>query len=109
MQMVRLDEKTRTVWFQAQGREPGEDPYFRHCYRIGLDGKGYTPLTPVAGDHAVQLSPSGRYLVDTYSQPDVEPAVAAARRRREVRDDAREGGHLEAAGRPAGSRRCRSR
>ena len=76
MQMTRLDEKTRTVWFQAQGREKGEDPYFRHHYRIGLDGRGYTSLTPVVGDHAVQLSPSGRYLVDTYSQPDVEPAVA---------------------------------
>ena len=76
MQMVRLDEKTRTVWFQAQGRERGEDPYFRHYYRIGLDGTGYTPLTPIPGDHAVQLSPSGRYLIDTYSQPDVEPAVA---------------------------------
>ena len=76
MQLVRLDEKTRTIWFQAQGREKGEDPYFRHQYRIGLDGRGYTPLTPVVGDHSVQLSPSGRYLVDTYSQPDVEPAVA---------------------------------
>jgi dipeptidyl aminopeptidase/acylaminoacyl peptidase len=76
MQMVRLDEKTRTIWFQAQGRERGEDPYFRHSYRVGLDGAGYTPLTPVVGDHSVQLSPSGTYLVDTYSQPDVEPAVA---------------------------------
>src|SRR5450756_2369429 len=37
MQLLRLDEKTRTVWFQAQGRDPGEDPYFRHVYRIGLD------------------------------------------------------------------------
>ena len=76
MQMVRLDEKTRTVWYQAQGREKGEDPYFRHYYRIGLDGKSQAALTPVVGDHAVQLSPTGRYLVDTWSQPDVEPAVA---------------------------------
>ncbi len=41
MQIIRLDEKTRTLWFQAQGREKGEDPYFRHYYRIGLDGTGY--------------------------------------------------------------------
>jgi len=26
MQLTRLDEKTRTLWFQAQGREKGEDP-----------------------------------------------------------------------------------
>jgi len=76
MQIVRLDEKSRTVWFTAQGREKGEDPYFRHVYRIGLDGKNYVSLTPDAGDHTVQLSPSGRHLLDTYSQPDVPPVVA---------------------------------
>jgi dipeptidyl aminopeptidase/acylaminoacyl peptidase len=76
MQLLRLDEQGRTVWFQAQGREPGEDPYFRHAYRIGLDGKAYTSLTPLVSDHAVQISPSGRFLIDTYSQPDQEPAVA---------------------------------
>jgi dipeptidyl-peptidase-4 len=76
MEMIRLDEKTRTVWFQAQGREAGEDPYFRHYYRVGLDGKRYTSLTPITSDHSIQLSPSGRLLVDTYSQPDQEPAVA---------------------------------
>jgi len=75
MQLVRLDEKTRIMWFAAQGREKGEDPYFRHFYRIGLDGRNYTPLTPDTGDHSIQLSPSGRFLVDTYSQPDVPPAV----------------------------------
>ncbi len=75
MGLLRVDEKARTLWFQAQGREKGEDPYFGHAYRIGLDGTGLTPLTPVEGDHSVQLSPSGRYLVDTYSRPDVEPVV----------------------------------
>jgi dipeptidyl aminopeptidase/acylaminoacyl peptidase len=75
MQMARLDEKSRTIWFVAQGREKGEDPYFRHFYRIGMDGKNYASLTPDVGDHSVQLSPSGRYLIDTYSQPDVPPVV----------------------------------
>ena len=76
MQMLRLDEEARTVWFQGQGREPGEDPYFRHAYRIGLDGTGDTRLTPIVSDHTIQLSPSGRFVIDTYSQPDQEPAVA---------------------------------
>jgi dipeptidyl aminopeptidase/acylaminoacyl peptidase len=75
MQIVRLDEKSRTIWFQAQGREKREDPYFRHYYRIGLDGKNYVSLTPDVGDHSIQLSSSGRYLIDTYSQPDDPPAV----------------------------------
>jgi dipeptidyl aminopeptidase/acylaminoacyl peptidase len=76
MQIVRLDEAERVVWFGAQGRQAGEDPYFRHFYRVGLDGKNLVSLTPDVGNHAMQLSPSGRYLVDTYSQPDVPPQVA---------------------------------
>ncbi len=75
-QIARLDEKTRVVWYAANGRENGQDPYFAHFYRIGLDGKGpQVSLTPDNGDHAVQLSPNGRYLVDTYSTADVPPAV----------------------------------
>jgi dipeptidyl aminopeptidase/acylaminoacyl peptidase len=74
-QILKVDEKERILWFGAQGREPAEDPYFRHFYRIDLDGTGYVPLTPEVGNHAVQQSPSGRYLIDTYSQPDVPPVV----------------------------------
>ncbi|MDB4900486.1 MAG: peptidase dipeptidylpeptidase domain protein, partial [Gemmatimonadetes bacterium] len=32
-------------------------------------------LTPDDGDHDVQISPSGRWLIDTYSKPDVAPVV----------------------------------
>ncbi len=76
----RIDEKTRTIWYAANGREKGQDPYFAHYYKIGMDAvKGVAPvqvsLTPDVGDHAMQLSPSGKYLVDTYSSPDVPPVV----------------------------------
>jgi len=67
--LLRVDEQKRQLYFLADGREPG-NPYFTHFYRIGLDGKGLTLLTPEAGNHQVALSPSGRYFVDTYSQPD---------------------------------------
>jgi dipeptidyl aminopeptidase/acylaminoacyl peptidase len=74
-QIVRVDEKSRTIWFAAMGREKGQDPYFPHFYRVGLDGKNTVSLTPDDGDHAMQLSPSGRWLVDSYSKPDVPPVV----------------------------------
>ena len=74
-QIARVDEKARTLHFVAMGRERGQDPYFRHAYRIGLDGKGYVSLTPDDGDHVVQLSPSGTYLVDTYSTCERPPVV----------------------------------
>lgn len=75
-QIVRLDEKARTLWYMANGREPGQDPYFAHAYRIGLDGKGpQVSLTPDDGTHTIQLSPSGKYLVDTYSKADAPTVV----------------------------------
>ena len=74
-EITRVDEKTRTLWYAALGREPGQDPYFAHFYKSGLDGTRVRSLTPEDGTHAIQLSPSGRYLVDSYSKPDVPPVV----------------------------------
>jgi dipeptidyl-peptidase-4 len=73
--ITRIDEQTRTLWFGANGRQPGQDPYFQHFYRVGLDGKNLVSLTPDEGTHSIQLSPDGKYLVDTYSRPDVAPVV----------------------------------
>lgn len=72
-QVRRVDQKSRTIWFVGNARERGRDPYFRHFYRIGMDGKGLTLLTPENADHDIALSPSGQYFVDSYSTPDVPP------------------------------------
>jgi dipeptidyl aminopeptidase/acylaminoacyl peptidase len=77
-QLLRIDEKNRTLYFVGNARERGRDPYFRHFYRIGMDGKGLTLLTPEDADHDITLSPSGRYFVDTYSRPDV-PQISVLR------------------------------
>lgn len=74
-QIARVDDQARSIWFIANGRERGRDPYFRHLYRVGMDGKGMRLLTPDDGDHSVQVAPSGRYFVDTSSKPDVAPVV----------------------------------
>ncbi len=60
---------------QRTGREKGRDPYFQHYYRIGLNGRNLVLLTPEDAFHSIQLSPSGKYFVDTYSKPDVPPVV----------------------------------
>jgi dipeptidyl-peptidase 4 len=73
--IVKVDEASRTLWFEAMGREKGQDPYFRHYYRIGLDGKNLISLTPEIGDHDLQISPSGRTLVDTVSTCETPPVV----------------------------------
>jgi dipeptidyl aminopeptidase/acylaminoacyl peptidase len=71
LHVLRVDEKSRTVYFLAGGREKGRDPYFRHLYSVGLDGRGLSLLTPEDADHEVAFSPSGRYVIDSYSTPDV--------------------------------------
>lgn len=75
LQVLRVDEKARVIYFTGAGREAGRDPYFRHLYRVGFDGKQLQLLTPEDADHAVSLAPSGRYFVDSYSRPDVPPVT----------------------------------
>jgi Tol biopolymer transport system component/dienelactone hydrolase len=77
-QLLRLDEQKRELFFLGMGREKGADPYFRHFYRIGMDGKGLKRLTPEDADHDITLSPSGRYFVDSYSTAS-QPPVAVLR------------------------------
>jgi dipeptidyl-peptidase 4 len=71
--ITRIDEKARTIVYGALGREPGQDPYLRHFYRIGFDGKRVVSLTPDDGDHTIQLSPDGQRLIDTWSRADLPP------------------------------------
>jgi dipeptidyl aminopeptidase/acylaminoacyl peptidase len=68
-----IDEKARTIFFAANGREPGEDPYFDHFYRAGFDGGGLKLLDPGDGSHAALASDSGRYFVDNSSRVNCEP------------------------------------
>jgi dipeptidyl-peptidase 4 len=77
-QIRRVDERNRTLYFVGNGKERSRDPYFRHFYRIGMDGKGLTLLTPEDADHEITLPPSGQYFIDTYSRPEV-PQVSVAR------------------------------
>ncbi len=70
-QLTRVDEANRMLYFQGVGRERGRDPYFRHFYRVSMDGKSAQLLTPEDADHTVSLSLSGKYFVDNYSKPDV--------------------------------------
>jgi dipeptidyl aminopeptidase/acylaminoacyl peptidase len=73
--IIKIDDSSRTIFFEANGREPGRDPYFAHFYRIGFDGKGLTLLTPEDGNHQVSITPDGKYFVDSYSKMDVAPVT----------------------------------
>jgi dipeptidyl aminopeptidase/acylaminoacyl peptidase len=74
-QLLHVDEKERTLYFLAVGRENGRDPYFSHFYRVAFDGSNPELLTPEDGTHDVTLSRSGRYFIDSFSKPDVPPVT----------------------------------
>jgi dipeptidyl-peptidase 4 len=78
-EVMRVDERARTLHFTGVGREQGRDPYFQHLYRIGLDGRGLTLLTRENANHNISMSPDGQYFIDTYSTP-TEPPISVLRR-----------------------------
>ena len=80
-----VDEKGRTLVVMARGRDPQENPYFRHYYSVRLDGSHWTPLTPESGDHSIQVAPDGRYFIDTYSTPEKPPIVVLRHAKGRVR------------------------
>ena len=68
-----IDEKKGLVYFSACGMNKQEDPYLIHYYRIGLNGKGLTCLTPEEGNHGVVYSSDMKYLIDTWSTVTTPP------------------------------------
>jgi len=72
-QILSLDEKTRMLYFTANGHEHAEDPYYTHLYRANLDGTGLQSMTPGNFSHAFSSPDDGRYFEDTFSRVDTAP------------------------------------
>lgn len=73
--IVDVDEKMGLFWFRAVGREPGENPYYRHLYRIKMDGTKLTLMDPGNADHTTVLSPTKDFAVDVASRTDMPPVA----------------------------------
>jgi dipeptidyl aminopeptidase/acylaminoacyl peptidase len=69
----RIDEERRQIWFRASGRNPDQDPYFIHYYRVNFDGSRLVALTAGNGTHTIAYSPDEKYLIDSYSRVDQPP------------------------------------
>ncbi len=68
-----VDDKLRTIYFTAAGREKGEDPYYTHLYRVGFDGTGVKLLNGGDASHSAFVSESNRYFVTNSSRVDTVP------------------------------------
>ena len=68
-----LDEKTRTLYFTANGVNKKQDPYYAHTYKINLNGSGLRTLN--SGDYTsrTSMSDSNKYFVSNYSRVNTIP------------------------------------
>lgn len=74
-ELVKVDEAARTVYFTANGRENGENPYYEHLYKAGVNGGSVKPITDGNFFHKVSMSDDARFVVDNYSRVDTEPCA----------------------------------
>ncbi len=73
--IVGIDDEKRILYFTANGREPGEDPYYLHLYKVNLDGSGLTLLDGGNYDHQVSMADNHLYFVDNYSRVNTTPSL----------------------------------
>jgi dipeptidyl-peptidase-4 len=71
--ILGIDDKRRILYFSANGREPGEDPYFLHLYKVNFDGTGLTLLDPGDFDHAMNIDDDQQFFVDNFSRVNTTP------------------------------------
>jgi dipeptidyl aminopeptidase/acylaminoacyl peptidase len=72
LQVLRVDEENRRIYFTGAGREPG-DPYFQYFYSVHMDSGDVRLLTPDSATHTISLSPVGDHFVDSWSTPLIPP------------------------------------
>lgn len=71
--IVQVDEKARVLYFTANGREPKEDPYYQHLYRVNFDGSGLRLLNPGEFEHEVSMNDNKSFFVDNFSRVNTVP------------------------------------
>jgi dipeptidyl-peptidase 4 len=71
----RVDSDARQLWVRIGGFYPDQDPYQVHLARVNFDGSDLTLLTDGDGTHRWEWSPTGRFLIATFSRVDLPPVV----------------------------------
>ena len=77
-ELIYVDTDKREMYLYAYGREKGVDPYYKMAYRVSLDKSKIELLTPENASHTIRISPSGKYIIDSYSRVDL-PTVNVVR------------------------------
>lgn len=72
-EIVGIDRKTETIFFMANGREEGVNPYYEFLYSVKFDGTGLKLLSPGNATHKITMLGSNKYFVDNASRVDMAP------------------------------------
>jgi dipeptidyl aminopeptidase/acylaminoacyl peptidase len=73
---ARVDTSLRKLYFTANGREKGEDPYYEHLYSVSLDGGAVTLLNKGDFNHEININDAASYFVSNFSRVNTVPASA---------------------------------
>jgi len=69
----RVDENNRVVYFSGTGGESTDN----HFFKVGLDGTGLVKFTKEPGSHSCNVSPNGKYVIDTWSNINTPTTMVA--------------------------------
>lgn len=64
----------RTVYFDANGKEKNQDPYYDHLYSVSIDGGTPKLLNSGDFDHQAITNDANTYFVNNYSRVNTIPA-----------------------------------
>ncbi|MCQ2213827.1 MAG: prolyl oligopeptidase family serine peptidase [Bacteroidaceae bacterium] len=76
MDIVKIDEANRTVYFTANGYYPDEHPYYQHLFKVGFNGGTPKEITKGEFFHDPYVDDKAQYFVDNYSRVDCQPKTA---------------------------------
>lgn len=73
--IAAVDSIRSLAWIRGKGREPGENPYNQHTYRVNLVDASIVLLDPSDANHTSTVSKTSRFLFDLSSRADLENRV----------------------------------
>lgn len=76
MDIVKIDDAARTVYFTANGYNPDENPYYQHLYKVSFNGGTPKEITKGEFFHEPYMDDKCQYFVDNYSRVDCAPKTA---------------------------------
>ena len=68
-----INPRTRTLFVNAMGREPGRHPNYQKLYSVNLNGRNMTLLTPGDYFHTVSVNDAGTHFVSNFSRVNTVP------------------------------------